>query len=337
MALSSSAAVIPQGSAATKLRQFLETQKSCLTCPGVYDGFSARIALSVGFDCLYMVNVTCPCRYIDRKESLTPNSHSQTGAGTTASRLGQADLGIATQTDMRAHADMLANLDLSVPLIADADTGYGGPIMVARTVDQYARAGVAGLHIEDQVQTKRCGHLAGKELVDIEVYASRIRAAVAARKRMGSDIVIIARTDAVQGLGYGEAIRRLKVARDEGADVGFLEGMTSMQMLRDAVREMAPWPMLLNMVEGSVTPEISVPEAEQIGFRLVIHPMAALAPAYDAIREGMQKLKKTGKMSHDPRLTVGFLFNVVGLQESMAFDAEVGGTAFAAAKAAKQK
>jgi len=101
-----------------------------------------------------------------------------------------------------------------------------------------------------------------------------------------------------------------------------------MQMLRDAVRDLAPWPTLLNMVEGSVLPEISVAEAEHTGFGLVIHPLAALAPAYDAIREGMEKLKRTGKVSHDPKLTVRFLFNVVGLQESMAFDAPVGGTAF---------
>lgn len=202
--------------------------------------------------------------------------------------------------------------------------------MVARTVEQYARSGVAGLHIEDQVQTKRCGHLGGKELVDTEVFVSRIRAAVAARKRMGSDIVIIARTDALQGLGYDEAIKRLKAVRDAGADVGFFEGMTSMQMLKDAVKEMAPWPMLLNMVEASVTPEISVKEAEEIGFRIIIHPLAAMAPAYGAIREGMEKLKSTGKMSHDKKITVQFLFGAVGLHESMAIDAEAGGKSFAA-------
>jgi 2-methylisocitrate lyase-like PEP mutase family enzyme len=153
---------------------------------------------------------------------------------------------------MRAHAEMIANIDPQVPLIADADTGYRGPIMVARTVEQYALSGVAGLHIEDQVQTKRCGHLKGKELVDLDVFVSRIRAAVAARKRIGSDIVIIARTDSLQGLGYDEAIRRLKAVRDEGADVGFLEGITSIQMMKDTVKELAPWPLLLNMVEGSV-------------------------------------------------------------------------------------
>ncbi|PQE28840.1 carboxyphosphonoenolpyruvate phosphonomutase protein [Rutstroemia sp. NJR-2017a BBW] len=292
-------------SAATKLRDFLENSKDILVCPGVYDGFSARIALSVGFDALYM-----------------------TGAGTTASRLGHADLGIATQSDMRANAEMLASLNPSVPLIADADTGYGGPIMVARTVEQYARAGVAGLHIEDQVQTKRCGHLGGKELVDLDVFASRIRAAVAARKRIGSDIVIIARTDALQGMGYEEAIRRLKFVRDLGADVGFLEGMTSVDMFRQAVKDLAPWPVLLNMVEGGITPTVSVDEAREIGLRVIIHPLAAINAAYQPIRDMFERLKTKGRMDHDPMLTPQFIFGVCGLKDSMAVDAEAGGKAF---------
>lgn len=256
-------------------------------------------------------------------------SLSQTGAGTTASRLGHADLGIATQHDMRTNAEMIANLDVSIPLIADADTGYGGPINVARTVEMYARSGVAGLHLEDQVQTKRCGHLGGKELVDRDTFVSRIRAAVAARKRIGSDILIIARTDALQGLGYDEALRRLKAARDAGADVGFLEGVSSMDMLKQVNKDLVPWPMLLNMVEGSVTPHVSANEAEALGFRIIIYPLAALAPAYDAIRDGMVKLKETGRMDHDPKLTVKFLFSAMGLEESMAIDAEAGGKSFA--------
>ena len=229
---------------------------------------------------------------------------------------------------MRAHAEMIANLDPSIPLIADADTGYGGPIMVAKTVEQYARSGIAGLHIEDQVQSKRCGHLKGKELVDLETFSSRIRAAVAARKRMGSDIVIIARTDSLQGLGYEEAIHRLRTVRDLGADVGFLEGMTSVEMCRKAVAELAPWPLLLNMVEGSVTPTISAEEAEAIGFRLIIHPLAAMCPAYVAIKEGLEKLKRTGRMDHDPKLTPQFIFNVCGLEKSMKIDVEAGGSSF---------
>jgi len=230
---------------------------------------------------------------------------------------------------MRAHAEMIANINPSIPLIADADTAYGGPIMVAKTVEQYARSGVAGMHIEDQVQTKRCGHLKGKELVDLEVFSSRIRAAVAARKRIGSDIVIIARTDSLQGLGYQEAIRRLRAVRDLGADAGFLEGMTSVEMFKNVVADLAPWPLLLNMVEGGITPTVSVEEAEAIGFRLIIHPLASLNPAYVAIQEGLTKLKTTGRMDHDPKLTPQFIFNVCGLKESMAIDAEAGGKSFA--------
>lgn len=229
---------------------------------------------------------------------------------------------------MKSHAEMIANIDHSIPLIADADTGYGGPIMVARTVEQYARAGVAGMHIEDQVQTKRCGHLGGKELVDTATYSARIRAAVATRKRVHSDIVIIARTDALQGLGYDEAIARLKTARELGADVGFLEGMTSIDMFKKACADLAPWPMLLNMVEGGITPTVSKDEAREYGFRIIIHPFAALAPAYQGIYEGLQKLKTTGRMDHDPKLTPQFVFKVCGLDESMAIDKDAGGQAF---------
>lgn len=230
---------------------------------------------------------------------------------------------------MRAHAEMIATIDPDVPLIADADTGYGGPLMVARTVEAYSRSGVAGLHIEDQVQTKRCGHLKGKEVVDLDVFASRIKAAVIVRKRMESDIVIIARTDTLQGMGYDEAIRRLKAVRDIGADVGFLEGMTSVDMFKRAVKDLAPWPLLLNMVEGGITPTISVAEAQEIGFRLIIHPFAAIAPAYVAIKAGMEKLKKTGRMDHDPRLTPQFVFNVCGMEEKIALDTAAGGNSFA--------
>jgi len=297
----------PIVSTATKLRKFLYESNKILLCPGVYDGFSARIALQVGFDALYM-----------------------TGAGTTASRLGHADLGIASLPDMRANAEMIAAISPSTPLIADADTGYGGPIMVAKTIEAYARSGVAGLHIEDQVQTKRCGHLGGKELVSLETFLTRIRAAVAARKRMGSDIVIIARTDALQSLGYAEAMGRLRAAREAGADVGFLEGTTSIPMMRDTVADgkACGMPMLLNMVQGAVTPTVSVKEAEEIGFRIIIHPLAAMAPAYEAIFQGLKKLKEGGKMDHDPKVTVKFLFDTVGLAESMNIDAEAGGASF---------
>ncbi|KAL1984318.1 hypothetical protein VTN96DRAFT_9276 [Rasamsonia emersonii] len=291
-------------SAATLLRQKLESG-SFILAPGVYDGFSARIALSVGFDALYM-----------------------TGAGTTASMHGQADLGIATLNDMRANAEMIANLSPSVPLIADADTGYGGPIMVARTTEQYARSGVAAFHIEDQVQTKRCGHLGGKILVDTPTFVSRIRAAVQARQRIGSDIVVIARTDALQKYGYDESLARLRAARDAGADVGFLEGVRSKEEARRIIKDLAPWPMLLNMVEHGATPTISAAEAQEMGFKIMIVPFAALAPAYTAIKQGLERLKQTGLPGTGSELTPQALFRVCGLDESVRIDEAAGGSNF---------
>jgi methylisocitrate lyase len=253
----------------------------------------------------------------------------KTGAGTTASRLGHADLAIATLTDMRDQADMIANLNSTVPLIADMDTGYGGPVMVARAVEQYIRAGVAGFHIEDQVITKRCGHLSGKQVVTQEEFIARIRAAVAMRRRLHSDIVVIARTDALQSLGYENAINRLQAARDAGADVGFLEGMTSKEMARKVCRELAPWPMLLNMVEHGATPSMSRDEARELGFKVMIWSFATLAPAYRAIRAAMQHMKQTGTSADPPEMTPRKIFEVCGLEASMKIDEEAGGHAYA--------
>jgi methylisocitrate lyase len=243
---------------------------------------------------------------------------------------GQADLAIATLNDMRSQAEMISQLDRSIPVIADADTGFGGPIMVARTVTQYARSGVAGLHIEDQIQTKRCGHLGGKIVEDTGTFTARVRAAVQARKRIGSDIVIIARTDALQPYGYEEALARLRAARDIGADMGFLEGVTSKEMASQVVEDLKPWPMLLNMVEHGATPIISSEEARHMGFKAMIVPFAALAPAYSAIKATYENLKKEGVTKSDPSFTPQKLFQICGLQESLEIDSQAGGTTFKA-------
>ncbi|KAI3551749.1 hypothetical protein CABS01_04553 [Colletotrichum abscissum] len=292
-------------SAATKLRQRLSETDDLILLPGVYDGFSARIALEVGFDGLYM-----------------------TGAGTSASKLGLPDLGFATLDDMRSHAEMLANLDPNIPLVADADTGYGGPNMVARTVTQYARSGVAGLHIEDQVQTKRCGHLTGKQVVDTDVFVSRIKAAFLARRRIGSDIVVIARTDAIQTHGFEEALRRLRAAVEAGADVAFLEGVTSAEEARMACQALAPTPVLLNMVEHGATPSWTAAEAKELGYRMMIVPFAAIAPAYEAIRDSLARLKETGVVGTKSDFSPRKLFSIVGLQEAMDFDEAAGGSSY---------
>ncbi|KAF5872248.1 putative oxaloacetate protein [Botrytis fragariae] len=294
-------------SGATKLKNMLRDSNELIVCPGVYDGISARVALQVGFSALYM-----------------------TGAGTTASRLGMADLGIAQLADMKEHAEMIANLDpYGPPLIADMDTGYGGPLIIDKAVKSYIRAGVAGFHIEDQIQNKRCGHLQGKKVVPAEEFYMRIRAAKAAKEAMNSDIVLIARTDALQQLGYDECVKRLKVARDMGADVGLLEGYTSKEMAAKTVKEFAPWPILLNMVENGSTPIITTKEAQEMGFRIMIFSFAALAPAYLAIQETFLRLKRDGVVGTPKNLTPRALFDVCGLKDSIVVDTAAGGGAFA--------
>ncbi|CAH0020318.1 unnamed protein product [Clonostachys rhizophaga] len=298
--------------AAQRLRELIADKNKIVNCPGVFDGLTARLALREGFDCLYM-----------------------TGAGTTASRLGMPDLGLATFNDMLENAAMIASLDRKTPLIADADTGYGGPVMVARTVRAYITAGVAGLHLEDQVITKRCGHLSGKELVDQDTYISRIRAAVMARDEMraatGGDIVIIARTDALQGLGYDQAIQRLRLAVEAGADVAFLEGPTSVEQCRQVCQDFVDVPVLLNMVSGGVTPNLSVSEAQDLGFRLIIHPGLALFPVLEGVENAFREIKATGKAQvseAQAKEGVKKLFNACGLRDCIEFDAKAGGIAY---------
>ena len=288
----------------TRLRHMIKNLDHILVCPGVYDGLSARIALSVGFEGMYM-----------------------TGAGTNASRLGMADLGIAHLHDMRTNAEMIANLKPDgAPVIADMDTGYGGPMVIDRSLQQYHLAGVAGFHIEDQVMQKRCGHLKGKEVVDIDTYISRIKACVAAAKRLRSDIVIIARTDALQSRGYDDCIARLRRARDEGADMGILEGFSSKAQARQAVQDLAPWPLCLNSVENGVSPLISVDEAQSMGFRVVIFSFASLAPAYTAIRNTFEWLKEYGVTGSD--VSPKTIFQVCGLEDLMVIDEQAGGNSF---------
>ena len=149
---------------------------------------------------------------------------------------------------------------------------------------------------------------------------ARIRAARGAIIRHGSDIVLIARTDALQQYGYDEAIKRLKAARDAGADVGFLEGITSRKMARQAVKDLAPFPLMLNMVDHGSTPTIPVREAENIGFRIIIFPLASLTPAYTAIKASLEKVKREGVTGIPKDLTPKRIFDVCGMKESIEID-----------------
>lgn len=201
--------------------------------------------------------------------------------------------------------------------------------MVTNSVLQYIRAGVAGFYIEEQVQSKRCGHLQGKKVVEMEVFLSRIRAAKAAKDRAQSDIVLIARTNANKQHGYDECIKRLKAARAIGADVGLLEGFTSKERARQAVRDLAPWPLLLNSVDNGTSPLITAQEAREMGFRIMIFSFASLAPAYTAIKGALETLKTHGVTGTRKDLTSKLLFEVCGLKNSMDVDAAAGGLALA--------
>lgn len=292
---------------ATRLRQML-ARPGIVVAPGICDGISARCALEAGFNCLY-----------------------QSGAATTASRLGQPDLAIATLNDFVDAGSMVASIDPTTPVIADADTGFGGAANVARTVKKYAQAGIAGLHIEDQVQTKRCGHLMGKQVVSRQEFLTRIRAAVQARDAIpgGSDFVIIGRTDAAQVLGMEEAIMRLRLAADAGADVCFIEGVKSQELLETTVAALAPTPVLVNVISGGLTPSFTYQEAEKWGAKIIIFSLVSCVAMVHAVRAAMHSLKKTGTdwstaQGMDPKS----FFEVMGLDEVVELDKHAGGTAF---------
>lgn len=283
----------------------LNTPDKLIVCPGVYDGYTARITLDVGFDALYM-----------------------TGAGTSASRLGAPDLGLVTLPEMHANAAMIVSLDQSVPTIADADVGFGSALSVAWTVKSYIQSDVAALHIEDQTLMKRCGHLRNKEIASVEEFVLRIRAASLVRKQSGRDIVLIARTDALQSLGFDKAIKRLKAAVDAGADAVFLEGIATEQQARDVCKIIAPTPCLLNIVTGGVTPIWNAQQAKEMGFKIMIWPLLSLTAVFNATKSAMLELRDTG-FSEEATKTAGGIrdvFGVVRIDKFVQFDRDVGGT-----------
>ncbi|KAJ9617695.1 hypothetical protein H2204_013507 [Knufia peltigerae] len=286
--------------ASTRLRALLNDPSQIVVGPGVYDGITARLALNAGFQTLYM-----------------------TGAGTSMSTLGMADLGLATMTEMRQNAEMIANIDRSVPLIADADTGYGGTLSVARTTAAYISAGVAGFHLEDQVVNKKCGHLEGKQLVSKEEYLTRIRAAVETKKRMGSDIVIIARTDALQSLGLEESLTRLEAAVDAGADVAFLEAITKREeLVAVCERFKGKAPVMYGMVQGSSAYKVTVDEAKALGVKIIVYAGACLMPTFVAVSQALKTLKETGDCEQygGGQWSPHKVFDACGMKELMDFD-----------------
>lgn len=255
-----------------------------IVAPGAYDGLTARLIEQAGFPVVYM-----------------------TGAGTAAVR-GYPDYGLLTMTEMAANAAVIAR-SVGVPVLADADTGYGNELNVTRTVREYEAAGVAGIHLEDQVAPKRCGHLDGKEVVDLDHYVSLIRAAVGARS--SHEFVIVARTDAVAVTGLDDAIDRANAALDAGADVAFVEAVTT---LEDAARVPAQvrGPCLLNIVGGGLTPVRELAVAEAMGYRIVLLPTLLLASAVATAEAVLGELHATGVLPATAELPVTELFRRLG-------------------------
>jgi 2,3-dimethylmalate lyase len=250
-----------------RLRELLSSGRPVLA-PGVYDALGARLVEEAGFSAVYM-----------------------TGFGTAASRLGRPDVGLLTMTEMVDNARAIARA-VQLPLIADADTGYGNAINVVRTVQEFEQAGVAAIHLEDQVAPKRCGHLDGKQIVPMGEMLSKIRAAVAART--APELVLVARTDAAAVEGIDGAIDRARRYRDAGADVLFVEAATSEPDIERVASKLADVPLLFNWVEGGRTPPIPYDRLRELGFAIVIFPLTTLLTATTSMRRALGRIKDVG-------------------------------------------
>jgi 2-methylisocitrate lyase-like PEP mutase family enzyme len=281
----------------TRLRQLL-ARPGVIMAPGVADALNAKLVVRHGFEAIYM-----------------------TGAGTSAVRLGMPDVGLLTMSEMVDNAGRIADSS-GLPLIADADNGYGGVLNVRRTIQAYERAGVAAVHIEDQVMPKRCGHLMGKQLVPAAEMTAKIRAAVDART--DADFVVIARTDAVAVEGFDAALERAGRYREAGADVLFVEAPNAEQLPQIAPRLKAP--LLYNMATSGKTPFLGRDEIERLGFKLIIYPNWVMLAAIRAASQVLATLKETGTIAGVASEVPSFkeFFDLLGMPDVQALEASYG-------------
>jgi 2-methylisocitrate lyase-like PEP mutase family enzyme len=276
-----------------RLRELLASQR-LIVAPGIYDAYGARLVEQAGFEAVYM-----------------------TGNGVSASLLGRPDVGLVDLTLITSHAHRVASA-VAIPLICDADTGYGNAVNVRRTVEEFEAAGAAAIHLEDQVSPKRCGHLPGaRPVVPLAEAVGKIEAAVAARS--DPDFVIIARTDAATGEGLEEAIRRGKAFRAAGAGAVFVELNSSpdiAEMLKRVAGEIDA-PCLVNVGESGKLGELTAAELEKIGMRIAIYPGLARCAAGYGIREALEVLKRDGNTAkaRERMLTFKEYNDALGLKE----------------------
>lgn len=275
---------------AQKLRTAL-AQANMITAPGCFDALSTRAAARGGFQVLFM-----------------------SGFAVSAARLGMPDTGLISFAEMLDSLRSCCSAADDVPVIGDADTGFGNALNVRRTVIEYARAGAACAMIEDQVSPKRCGHTRGKQVVSRVEARLRIRAAIDAREETGADILIMARTDARAVLGFQEALMRCKEFADEGADIIFLEAPESEEEMIEFCSSVKR-PCVANMVPGGKTPIFSQVHLQELGYKLALYPVLTMSAAIHAMQTTLAGLKENGDVTAAPAITFSELQDFAGFPE----------------------
>src|SRR5688572_6003777 len=274
----------------TRFRALL-SRPGCVMAPGVADALAARLVTLEGFDAVYM-----------------------TGFGTSLTRLGAPDVGLLTVTEMVDNASRIVDA-CELPVVADADTGYGNPINTRRTIRDYEKTGVAGVHIEDQSWPKRCGHLAGKRVIPTAEMVAKIKAACDARR--DSDFVIITRTDAIAVEGLEAALERGERYREAGADVLFIEAPVGREQVERVAKHFKGVPLLYNMAASGKTPDLPADELGRLGFRIAIYPNWVILAAIPAMERMLAELKRTGSVAgmRDQVATFKQFTEIAGLPE----------------------
>src|SRR5215213_9081683 len=261
------------------LREQIEDKKRIIVLPGVFDALSARIAEQVGFQAMF-----------------------QTGYGSAAALLGMPDYGFLNAGETIDNARRIIR-SVNVPVLVDVDTGYGNPLSVWRLVRDLESLGASGIFLEDQVWPKRCGHMIGKDVITKNDYMSKLKAALEARK--SKDFIIVARTDARAPLGIDEAIKRGKEYRKIGADVIFVEAPRSLEELKKVANEIDA-PLVANMIEDGVTPNLPAGELLRLGYQIAVFPLSAIYSATFAMRQVLTELKNTGTTKDARNMMVTF-------------------------------
>lgn len=281
-----------------RLRQALAGERAIMA-PGVVDALYARLVAEAGFSAMYM-----------------------SGAGTSATRLGYPDVGLLTMHEMIDNATRIADSS-DVPLIADADNGFGGPLNVRRAIQLYERGGVAAVHLEDQVLPKRCGHLAGKQVISAQDMVAKIKAAVDART--DENFVVIARTDVLALEGRNAALDRGEMYREAGADVIFIESPGPDDLPHIAPR-FSGVPLLYNMATSGKTPFLKREEIEALGFKLIIYPNWLLLSACEAVRQSLEVMKAEESIASIASRVMNFrqFFDTVRMKEVQELEARYG-------------